>query len=479
MNAAGASPASARSKRAMYDRSTPLAREALELAAQRGQPRRRGHRGAKNSRGMRVERQHGGRQREVVGGLDQPREHRLMPAMHAVEIADRQRDRAVRRGRQPAKNPHWLPSSLTKTLSLADLGFSGSSSAPVRVTGRDRRRQLPRRRATSSRIERGRKAADGRAQAHGPRVQRADEASVALHLRCGSGHARRRGTSRSAPSWPPVLKSTIQRTPSATKLRSSTTWTTASPSTPASAHSLRASSCVAAKSQRPRARRRGPAPRLHVRDRAGERISAHASERARRRSTPRRAPTRASSHAATVRGDRGEHAVGDRSTCRATSRAQSKGSAVSPSGAGIATASGGGAAAAASRAAAASSGARAASPHSSAASRRRRLRARHRPHPRQRRARRRRPRGDAGGLVHRNREVRRSGAAGASPACTRRTSAARARRPPRAPSDFRYAATGSPPPRAPTAPTSSPRGRRASAAIRSARRARRGRRRRR
>ena len=56
----------------------------------------------------------------------------------------------------------------------------------------------------------------------------------------------------SAPSCRPVLKSTIQRTPSATNVRSTTTCAIAPASTPPSAHSLRASSCSGANSQRAR-----------------------------------------------------------------------------------------------------------------------------------------------------------------------------------------------------------------------------------
>jgi hypothetical protein len=49
---------------------------------------------------MRLERQHCGWQSQVFGCLDQPRKHRLMAAMNAVEIADRQGDRSIGCARQ-------------------------------------------------------------------------------------------------------------------------------------------------------------------------------------------------------------------------------------------------------------------------------------------------------------------------------------------------------------------------------------------
>ena len=82
-----------------------MRRELLELAAQRRQARRRGAGGEKFAR-MRIERQHGRAAAQVFRGLDQPRKHRLMAAMDAIEIADRQRDGDVGRSGQPAKNPH-------------------------------------------------------------------------------------------------------------------------------------------------------------------------------------------------------------------------------------------------------------------------------------------------------------------------------------------------------------------------------------
>ena len=55
---------------------------------------------------MRLERQHGRRQPQILSGLDQPRQHRLVTAMDAVEVADRQRDRRLPRARQLALYPH-------------------------------------------------------------------------------------------------------------------------------------------------------------------------------------------------------------------------------------------------------------------------------------------------------------------------------------------------------------------------------------
>ena len=49
---------------------------------------------------MRIEREHRRRQAQVLGRFDEPREHRLVAAMHAVEVADRQRDRSAGDARQ-------------------------------------------------------------------------------------------------------------------------------------------------------------------------------------------------------------------------------------------------------------------------------------------------------------------------------------------------------------------------------------------
>jgi hypothetical protein len=49
---------------------------------------------------MRIEREHGRRQAQILGGFHEPREHRLVAAMHAVEVADRERDRCACDARQ-------------------------------------------------------------------------------------------------------------------------------------------------------------------------------------------------------------------------------------------------------------------------------------------------------------------------------------------------------------------------------------------
>ena len=92
MNVSGASDASRWSKRATYVRATPCA---LKISIfWRSEDRRR------------VECEHRRRQREIVRGLDKPGEHRLMAAMDAVEIADRQCHGNVGGRRQAAKDPH-------------------------------------------------------------------------------------------------------------------------------------------------------------------------------------------------------------------------------------------------------------------------------------------------------------------------------------------------------------------------------------
>ena len=83
-------------------------REMLELRAERREPRRRRAAREELAR-MRIEREHRRRQREILRGFDEPGEHRLVPAMDAVEIADRQRDGTVGRRRQAANHPHGCP----------------------------------------------------------------------------------------------------------------------------------------------------------------------------------------------------------------------------------------------------------------------------------------------------------------------------------------------------------------------------------
>ncbi len=71
-----------------------VCRELLELATQGRQPRRRST-GCEKFARVRIERQYGRRQGEIFCGLGQPREHRLVAAMDAVEVADGQRDVAM------------------------------------------------------------------------------------------------------------------------------------------------------------------------------------------------------------------------------------------------------------------------------------------------------------------------------------------------------------------------------------------------
>ena len=56
---------------------------------------------------MRIESEHRRRQRQVLGGFDEAREHRLMAAMNAVEVADGQCD-VVRGGGESAEDLHAL-----------------------------------------------------------------------------------------------------------------------------------------------------------------------------------------------------------------------------------------------------------------------------------------------------------------------------------------------------------------------------------
>jgi hypothetical protein len=54
----------------------------------------------------RIERQHGRRQGQILGRLDEPGEHRPVTAMDTVEIADRQCDVRIGIGGKTAKNLH-------------------------------------------------------------------------------------------------------------------------------------------------------------------------------------------------------------------------------------------------------------------------------------------------------------------------------------------------------------------------------------
>ena len=55
---------------------------------------------------MRIESEHGRRQAQVLGGFDEPRQHRLMAAMDTVEVADRQCDRTLRLCRKSSMYMH-------------------------------------------------------------------------------------------------------------------------------------------------------------------------------------------------------------------------------------------------------------------------------------------------------------------------------------------------------------------------------------
>src|SRR5262249_23702360 len=68
----------------------PTRRELLELPARARQPRRCSVPGKELAR-VRIEGQDGGRELEILRCLGQALEHRLMTTMHAVEIADGQR----------------------------------------------------------------------------------------------------------------------------------------------------------------------------------------------------------------------------------------------------------------------------------------------------------------------------------------------------------------------------------------------------
>ncbi len=105
MNASGVSAASRASKRATIRVVDAEARKTSSLL------RSDDSRGGADSLGeefarMRIERQHRRRQAQVLGGFDEPREHRLVAAMDAVEIADRQRDAAHPRRPEVPIYPH-------------------------------------------------------------------------------------------------------------------------------------------------------------------------------------------------------------------------------------------------------------------------------------------------------------------------------------------------------------------------------------
>jgi hypothetical protein len=73
--------------------------EQLELSTQRGQSRGRDLAGEKLAR-MRLEGENRRRQPEILGGFDQPTEHRLMAAVDTVEVADGECDVICAAGRR-------------------------------------------------------------------------------------------------------------------------------------------------------------------------------------------------------------------------------------------------------------------------------------------------------------------------------------------------------------------------------------------
>ena len=83
-----------------------LGRERLELVAQPGDARRRAVGGEEFAR-MRLERHHGRGDSACTRRRDDARQQRLMAAMHAVEVADRQRaGNALARPRNSAEHLH-------------------------------------------------------------------------------------------------------------------------------------------------------------------------------------------------------------------------------------------------------------------------------------------------------------------------------------------------------------------------------------
>ncbi len=77
----------------------------IELLAQSREARRGGVAREELAR-MRIERQHGGRQAQVVRGLEEAHEHGLVAAMDTVEVADGQGDRPGGDRRESAMDPH-------------------------------------------------------------------------------------------------------------------------------------------------------------------------------------------------------------------------------------------------------------------------------------------------------------------------------------------------------------------------------------
>ena len=203
MNASGVSDARRASKRATNVRATPYARNSSSLA--RSVDSRGGAAaGAKNSRGCGSNVSTAGGNAQVLRGLDQPRQHRLVAAMHAVEVADRQRDRRLPCARQLALYTHSVSSRASsmrhpfnKTRHFSAVASVRRCAAAMLVSRR--RPPASRRRQAGDRARcepaagpaRGRSAHSGRAAA--------DNAS----------NSRRESVAALPPRWAPVLKSTM------------------------------------------------------------------------------------------------------------------------------------------------------------------------------------------------------------------------------------------------------------------------------
>ena len=140
MNSSGVSAASRASKRATIVRARRQRRETLR-ACSRSVDRRGGAVSAREKFArMRIEGQHRRRQAQVFRGLDQAREHRLVAAMNAVEVADGQL-RMARRGGSPRKtctldtpaSPPALGQKTSLPESIEKLGFYRLRRIPVQT----------------------------------------------------------------------------------------------------------------------------------------------------------------------------------------------------------------------------------------------------------------------------------------------------------------------------------------------------------
>ena len=134
---------------------------------------------------MRVEGQHaGGSARSSAASMSRD-EHRLVAAMHAVEIADGQRDGAVGRRRQAANHPHRfarLKSCVNKALNFS--GFPGSVPGAARAAGIP----APRLRVSRRSPRRASRRSAGR-RARGGSVDRRGAGRAARSVRAAHGSA--------------------------------------------------------------------------------------------------------------------------------------------------------------------------------------------------------------------------------------------------------------------------------------------------